>query len=99
MSVLNPNAVRMNLRFPDNKNLHKKYHQNYFKNETEDLEKKTRRVLSDARKKRNVAVPGLNLKTCKEHDLDRTSVNKEAALFLLRHVSEAEIARSLLGMF
>jgi hypothetical protein len=45
---------------------------NNFRSETEDLEKKTRRVLSDARKKRNTANPGLSIKTSKEHDLDRT---------------------------
>lgn len=54
-------------------------------------------MLSDARKKRNSPNPGLSIKTSKEHDLDRTSVNKEAALYFLRHMAEDEMARSLLA--
>ena len=54
--------------------------------ETRELESKTRQVLRDSRKKRNTEYPGIQLKPIKPNDLDRTSVNKDAALHFLRIV-------------
>jgi hypothetical protein len=68
-----------------------------FKEETRDLESKTRQVLRDSRKKRNTEYPGIQLKPIKPADLDRTSVNKDAALHFLRHITEQEMAKSLLA--
>jgi hypothetical protein len=68
-----------------------------FKEETKDLESKTRQVLRDSRKKRNTEYPGIQLKPIKPADLDRTSVNKDAALHFLRHITEQEMAKSLLA--
>jgi len=68
-----------------------------FKEETRELESKTRQVLRDSRKKRNTEYPGIQLKPIKPNDLDRTSVNKDAALHFLRHISEVEMAKSLLA--
>ena len=68
-----------------------------FKEETRELESKTRQVLRDSRKKRNTEYPGIQLKPIKPTDLDRTSVNKDAALHFLRHMTEADIAKSLLA--
>jgi hypothetical protein len=48
-----------------------------FKAETEDVERKTRKTLHDARRKQNRNVTPLSLLPTKETDLDRTSVNKE----------------------
>ena len=53
--------------------------------------------MRDSRKKRNTEYPGIQLKPIKPNDLDRTSVNKDAALHFLRHISEVEMAKSLLA--
>ena len=53
--------------------------------------------MRDSRKKRNTEYPGIQLKQIKPNDLDRTSVNKDAALHFLRHISEVEMAKSLLA--
>ncbi|CBY30958.1 unnamed protein product [Oikopleura dioica] len=70
---------------------------NKYKAETEDVERKTRKTIHDARRKQNKNVTPLSLLPTKETDLDRTSVNKDAALFFLRHMSESDIAKSLLA--
>ena len=54
-------------------------------------------MLRDSRKKRNTEYPGIQLKPIKPNDLDRTSVNKDAALHFLRHITEQEMAKSLLA--
>ena len=48
-----------------------------FQAETEDVERKTRKTLHDARRKQNKNVTPLSLLPTKETDLDRTSVNKD----------------------